>query len=758
MSKNLVIVESPAKAKTIEKYLGSDFKVLSSMGHIRDLPKSGIGIDVKKKFEPVYEITPDKLKTVSALKKAAKGKTVWLATDEDREGEAISWHLCSALGLDPKITKRITFHEITKPAIENSIKSPRTVDINLVNAQQARRVLDRLVGYELSPVLWKKIQTGLSAGRVQSVAVRLIVDREREIEKFERKTDFKIIGLFNSSKGEQVRAELEIRLEKPKDVEALFGGIKKNEFVITEVSKKPSKKSPAPPFTTSTLQQAASSRLGYSVKQTMVLAQKLYEAGHISYMRTDSVNLSDTALNQARKQIEAEFGKNYYNKRVFKTKTSGAQEAHEAIRPTDFANLSAGDDTKQNKLYKLIWSRAMASQMTDAEIEKTEILLANDGIKPKFVAKGEVVVFPGYLKAYQSSKQADPNILPDLQKGDKLKYEEITATETYSRPPARYTEASLVKKLEAEGIGRPSTYAPTISTIQARGYVEKSSGEGSIRPITIISLVDSKQTKTEQEERYDTDRNRLVPTDTGSIVTDFLVKYFKEIMDYNFTAKVEKQFDEIAEGDEKWQEMIADFYKPFHKLIENSEDISRSEANQSRKLGVDPKSKKPVIARLGRFGAMIQIGEAEDEEKPKFAPMPEGRKIGDVTLEEALKMFELPRTVGKTPKGDEITALIGRFGPYLKAGSVNVSLGDEDPFSVTQKKANELIAEHQKKLDERVIANFQDEGIQVLNGRYGPYVTDGKINATIPKDKDPKSLKLKDCQKMLQEKQKSLKK
>ena len=758
MSKNLVIVESPAKAKTIEKYLGSDFKVLSSMGHIRDLPKSGIGIDVKKKFEPVYEITPDKLKTVSALKKAAKGKTVWLATDEDREGEAISWHLCSALGLDPKITKRITFHEITKPAIENSIKSPRTVDINLVNAQQARRVLDRLVGYELSPVLWKKIQTGLSAGRVQSVAVRLIVDREREIEKFERKTDFKIIGLFNSSKGEQVRAELEIRLEKPKDVEALFGGIKKNEFVITEVSKKPSKKSPAPPFTTSTLQQAASSRLGYSVKQTMVLAQKLYEAGHISYMRTDSVNLSDTALNQARKQIEAEFGKNYYNKRVFKTKTSGAQEAHEAIRPTDFANLSAGDDTKQNKLYKLIWSRAMASQMTDAEIEKTEILLANDGIKPKFVAKGEVVVFPGYLKAYQSSKQADPNILPDLQKGDKLKYEEITATETYSRPPARYTEASLVKKLEAEGIGRPSTYAPTISTIQARGYVEKSSGEGSIRPITIISLVDSKQTKTEQEERYDTDRNRLVPTDTGSIVTDFLVKYFKEIMDYNFTAKVEKQFDEIAEGDEKWQEMIADFYKPFHKLIENSEDISRSEANQSRKLGVDPKSKKPVIARLGRFGAMIQIGEAEDEEKPKFAPMPEGRKIGDVTLEEALKMFELPRTVGKTPKGDEITALIGRFGPYLKAGSVNVSLGDEDPFSVTQKKANELIAEHQKKLDERVIANFQDEGIQVLNGRYGPYVTDGKINATIPKDKNPKSLKLKDCQKMLQEKQKSLKK
>lgn len=758
MSKNLVIVESPAKAKTIEKYLGSDFKVLSSMGHIRDLPKSGIGIDVKKKFEPVYEITPDKLKTVSALKKAAKGKTVWLATDEDREGEAISWHLCSALGLDPKTTKRITFHEITKPAIENSIKSPRTVDINLVNAQQARRVLDRLVGYELSPVLWKKIQIGLSAGRVQSVAVRLIVDREREIEKFERKTDFKIVGTFKAGKGEEIKAELEMRLKTPKDVEALFGNIKKNEFSISEVSKKPSKKSPPPPFTTSTLQQAASSRLGYSVKQTMVLAQKLYEAGHISYMRTDSVNLSDTALNQARKQIETEFGKNYYSKRVFKTKTSGAQEAHEAIRPTDFANLSAGDDAKQNKLYKLIWSRAMASQMTEAEIEKTEMILSNDGIKQKFIAKGEVVVFPGFLKAYQSNKQAEPNILPDLQKGDKLKYEEITATETYSRPPARYTEASLVKKLESEGIGRPSTYAPTISTIQARGYVEKSSGEGSTRPITIITLSNSKQTKTKQEERYDTDRNRLIPTDTGSIVTDFLVKYFKEIMDYNFTAKVEKQFDEIAEGDEKWQEMIADFYKPFHKLIEGSEDISRSEANQSRKLGLDPKSKKPVIARLGRFGAMIQIGEAEDEEKPKFATMPEGRKIGDVTLQEALKMFELPRIVGKTPKGEDITAQIGRFGPYLKAGSINVSLGDEDPFSVTEKKANELFAEHQKKLDERIIANFEAKGIQVLNGRYGPYVTDGKINATIPKDTDPKSLKLKDCQKILQDKQKTLKK
>lgn len=758
MPKNLVIVESPAKAKTIEKYLGSDFKVLSSMGHIRDLPKSGIGVDVKKNFSPEYEISPDKLKTVSQLKKAAKGKTVWLATDEDREGEAISWHLCNALALDPKTTKRITFHEITKPAIEDSIKKPRTVDLNLVNAQQARRVLDRLVGYELSPVLWKKIQTGLSAGRVQSVAVRLIVDREREIEKFEHKTDFRIVGTFQSSNGTELSAELEQRPKRSSEVEGLFKDIKPNGFEVADVTKRPSKKSPAPPFTTSTLQQAASSRLGYSVKQTMVLAQKLYESGHISYMRTDSVNLSDTALGQAKKQIESEFGKNYYHKRVFKTKTSGAQEAHEAIRPTDFKNLNAGDDPKQNKLYRLIWSRAIASQMTDAEIEKTELSIINDGIKPRFIAKGEVVIFPGYLKAYQSNKQAEPNILPDLKKGDKLKCQQIVATETYSRPPARYTEASLVKKLESEGIGRPSTYAPTISTIQARGYVEKSSGEGKTRPVTIITLKDSKQTKTEQDERYDTDRNRLIPTDTGSIVTDFLVKYFKEIVDYNFTAKVEKQFDEIAEGDEKWQEMIADFYKPFHKLVADSEEISRSEANQSRKLGLDPKSKKPVIARLGRFGAMIQIGEAEDEQKPQFAPMPEGRKIGDVTLQEALKMFELPRLVGKTLKGDEITALIGRFGPYLKAGKLNVSLGDEDPFSISEKKANQLISEHQKKLDERVIANFEKEGIQVLNGRYGPYVTDGKTNATIPKAMEPKSLSLKDCQKLLEQKIKSAKK
>lgn len=754
MSKNLVIVESPAKAKTIEKYLGSEFKVLSSMGHVRDLPQKGGGlaIDVKKKFAPTYEVSADKTKIVSELKRAAKGKEVWLATDEDREGEAISWHLCNVLKLDPKTTKRITFHEITKPAIEEAVKNPRHIDLDLVDAQQARRILDRLVGYELSPVLWKKIQAGLSAGRVQSVAVRLIVDKEREIEKFDQKSDYKIIGIFKSAKGDELKAELNKRLKDLKTSEEFLKSVSSSDFSVDAVSKKPAKKSPAPPFTTSTLQQAASSRLGYSVKQTMVLAQKLYEEGHISYMRTDSVNLSKTALSQIKKEVTKEFGQDYCKERFYKSKSSNAQEAHEAIRPTDFSNKEAGNDPKQVKLYKLIWSRAMASQMSEAQIEKTEISIRTKDASEEFVAKGEVIVFEGFLKAYQSAKQADPNILPELTKGDKLTSELITATETYSRPPARYSEASLVKKLEAEGIGRPSTYAPTISVIQARGYVEKSDGEGKVRNINILELKKGKITQTEQEENYDTDRSRLIPTDTGTVVTDFLVKYFNEILDYQFTAKVEKQFDEIAEGKEKWEEMIADFYKPFHKLVDKSEDISREEANQSRKLGIDPKSQKPVIARLGRYGAMIQIGEAEDEEKPQFAPMPEGRKISTVSLEEALKMFELPRVVGKSPKGIEIIAQIGRFGPYLKVGSINVSLKGEDPFTITENKANELLKEHQKMLDSRVIANYEAEGIQVLNGRFGPYVTDGQVNAKVPKGVEPKKLTLKDCQKILTDK------
>lgn len=698
MPKNLVIVESPAKAKTIEKYLGSDFEVLSSMGHIRDLPKSGIGIDIEHKFTPTYAISPDKTKVVSALRKAAKGKEVWLATDEDREGEAISWHLCEALKLDPKSTKRIVFHEITKPAIEEAVKSPRTIDINMVDAQQARRVLDRLVGYELSPVLWKKIQTGLSAGRVQSVAVRLVVDKEREIEAFDHKSDYKVTAVFNSTQGDEIKAELDQRLKDSKLAEEFLQNIIGKQFKVQAVTQKPAKKSPAPPFTTSTLQQAAASRLGYSVKQTMVLAQRLYEAGHITYMRTDSVNLSQTAIDQATKTISAEYGKEYLKTRKYKSKSANAQEAHEAIRPTNFNAKEAGDDAKQSKLYELIWARALASQMAEAELEKTEIQISSTGVSELFITKGEVVVFPGYLKAYQSANQKDPTILPKLSQGDNLTLLEASATQTFARPPARYSEASLVKKLEAEGIGRPSTYAPTISTIQARGYVQKSDGIGKTRTIEVFNLSGDKLKSEKVEENYDTDRSRLIPTDTGTVVTDFLVKYFADILDYQFTAKVEAEFDEIATAKLQWQKMIADFYKPFHKLIDASEGITRQEANQSRVLGVEPKTKKPVIARLGRYGAMIQIGETESEEKPRFAPMPEGRKIADVTLEEALKMFELPRTVGKSAKGEEIIATTGRFGPYLKVGTANISMKEYNPFNITEDEANVLIAENEEKL------------------------------------------------------------
>lgn len=754
MPKNLVIVESPAKAKTIEKYLGGDFEVLSSMGHIRDLPKSGIGIDIEHKFAPEYAVTPDKTKVVSALRKAAKGKEVWLATDEDREGEAISWHLCEALKLDPKSTKRIVFHEITKPAIEEAVKSPRTVDIQLVDAQQARRVLDRLVGYELSPVLWKKIQTGLSAGRVQSVAVRIIVEREREIENFDQKSDYKVTAIFTSGSGEELKAELNQRLTTSKEAESFLNSLIGKNFSVKAITQKPSKKTPAPPFTTSTLQQAAASRLGYSVKQTMMLAQRLYEAGHITYMRTDSVNLSQTAISQSINTITKDYGKEYLKSRQYKSKSANAQEAHEAIRPTDFNLKQAGEDAKQGKLYELIWARALASQMADAQLEKTEIQIATDGVNKLFLSKGEVIVFPGYLKAYQSANQKEPDILPNLKQDESLILQEAIATQTYARPPARYSEASLVKKLEAEGIGRPSTYAPTISTIQARGYVEKSDGIGKTRPIQVYKL-DSNKVKTEIiEENYDTDRSRLMPTDTGTVVTDFLVKYFAKIMDYQFTAGVENEFDQIASGKLQWPKMIESFYQPFHKLVVASEDITRKEANQSRTLGKDPESGKPVIARLGRYGAMIQIGETEDEEKPRFAPMPEGRKIGDVTLEEALKMYELPRVVGKTPKGDEIVATTGRFGPYLKVGSINVSMGDNDPFSITESEANKLVAAHQDKLKKMVIAEFEEDGIRILNGRFGPYITDGKVNVKIPKGDDPSKITLKEAKELIAKKRK----
>lgn len=747
MAKKLLIVESPAKAKTIEKYLGSGYQVLSSYGHIRDLPKSGMSIDIEHNFEPHYEIPPESKKTIAALRKATKDKEVLLATDEDREGEAISWHLCEALKLDPKNTKRIVFHEITKEALVNAVNNPRKVDLNLVNAQQARRVLDRLVGYELSPVIWKKIRPGLSAGRVQSVAVRFIVEREREIESYVATSTYKVSAEFNLGKDGLLLAELKDKLASLQEANDFLDSLKKAEFTVSALEKKPGKKSPSPPFTTSTLQQAASSQLGFSVRQTMVLAQKLYEAGKITYMRTDSLNLSDASIKHATDEIKKSFGDKYVKTRRFKTKSAGAQEAHEAIRPTDFSVEKGSEDSGQQRLYKLIRARAIASQMAEAVIERSVVTIGISSSKRVFVAKGEMVVFDGFLKVY--GKMVDDIILPPLTNGQKLEAQKITARETFDRPPARYTEASLVKKLEAEGIGRPSTYAPTISTIQYREYVVKESRDGEPRDVNVVTLYDNKLESTIEQENYGVEKNKLFPTDTGKVVTDFLVKYFPSIVDYNFTAKVEQEFDKIAEGDEKWNTMIADFYKPFHKLVVKSEDISRHDANQGRVLGKDPKTGKPVIARLGKYGAMIQIGQAEDEEKPKFAPMPAGKQLADVTLEEALKMFELPRVVGNTPDGDEITANFGRFGPYVKFGSTFVSIKGDDPFSITHQKALELIAAKQKADREKVINVFEKEGISVLNGRYGPYITDGKINVKIPKDVEPKTITIKKAQEML---------
>ncbi len=754
MAKNLLIVESPAKAKTIEKYLGSDYQVLSSYGHIRDLPKSGLNIDVAKNFTPTYEIPDDSKKTISALKKAVKGKNVLLATDEDREGEAISWHLCEALKLDTKTTPRIVFHEITKEALQEAVNNPRKLDMNLVNAQQARRVLDRLVGYELSPVLMKKIRRGLSAGRVQSVAVRIIVEREREIETFKPTASFKITAEFKTDKNEIIRAELKTKLDSKQTAQKFLESLIGAEFKVDSLTKRPGKKTPSAPFTTSTLQQAASNSLGYSVRQTMVLAQKLYEAGKITYMRTDSLNLSATAIKQAKDYIIGNYGENYHKERHFKTKSSGAQEAHEAIRPTDMSVDKGSEDSKQQRLYNLIRMRTLASQMSEALIEKTEVLITNNKNDDKFSAKGEILQFDGFLKAYGAV--SDDIILPEIQQDQTLNANKIEGRAVYSKPPARYTEASLVKKLEAEGIGRPSTYAPTISTIQYRGYIEKASREGQVRDVEVLTLQNDKINETTDQENYGVEKNKLFPTDTGKVVTDFLVKHFADVLDYGFTAQVEAEFDKIAEGKDKWAEVIAQFYKPFHKLIEKSEGISRQDAVQARELGKDPKSGKPVIARLGRYGAMIQIGQAEDEEKgegkPKFAPMPAGKQIDSVTLEEALNMFKLPRDLGKTKDGEEITTNIGRFGPYVKFGNTYVSIKDDDPFTITPKKALEYIASKQKADAEKIIANFSKEGIQVLNGRFGPYITDGKTNVKVPKDLDPKKIDLKTAQKMLKEK------
>ena len=745
MAKNLVIVESPAKAKTIEKYLGSDYQVKSSFGHIRDLPKKGINIDIANNFEPTYEISTDKKKVVAELRKAAKGATVWLASDEDREGEAIAWHLANALKLDTKTTKRIVFHEITKDAILNAIKNPRTVDQHLVDAQQARRILDRLVGYELSPVLWKKVRTGLSAGRVQSVAVRLIVEREREIKAFEPVTTYRVIALFNVD-GVELKGELASKLPDKTTAQKFLEDCIKAEFKVSDIVAKPSTRSPGAPFTTSSLQQEAARRLGYSVKQTMTLAQRLYENGHITYMRTDSTNLSGLAISAAQEHITKQYGSEYHQMRQYKTKSAGAQEAHEAIRPTDFTKTSLGDDPQQIKLYDLIWRRALASQMSPAKLERSEITIQPSTVKPAFIAKGEVLQFDGFLKVYGGGK--DDTILPEVNKGQILPLISMTAEQSFSKAGARYSEAALVKKLEELGIGRPSTYAPTISTIQTRGYIEKADLEGEERIVETITLKDGAITSAQRTEITGADRAKLIPTPIADMTTDFLVKHFAQILDYDFTAKAEKGFDDIADGDIAWQKMLQEFYDKFHPLIVASADVSREETSQARKLGEDPKSGKPVIARYGRYGPMLQIGEAEDDEKPRFAPLPEGSTLENVTFEQAMEMFKLPRTVGTTPDGKEIKANIGRFGPYIQIDKLFVSIKGQDPLTITEAAAREAYAEKLQKDADKYIQTF-DSGIQVVNGQYGPYITDGKKNAKIPKDQDPKTLTEKECKELL---------
>lgn len=737
MSKNLVIVESPAKAKTIGKYLGSDYEVKSSFGHIRDLPKKGLSVDVEHNFEPEYTIPPDKKKIVSDLKKSiGKDTLVWLASDEDREGEAIAWHLSEALKLDPDSTKRIVFHEITEPAIVAAIKNPRSVDRKLVDAQQARRVLDRIVGYELSPVLWKKVQAGLSAGRVQSVAVRLIVEREREINSFEPKSTYKLSAVFKTD-AKEIKAELPKPLEDEEKARQFLNDCLKAKFEVSGTNKKSSTRNPSPPFTTSSLQQEASTKLGFSVRQTMSVAQRLYESGRITYMRTDSTNLSNIAIGAAGKYIEEKYGKQYHQTRQYKTKNESAQEAHEAIRPTDFNQESAGDDDQQKKLYQLIWKRALASQMASAQTEKTEISIVISNRPEILITKGEILKFDGFIRVWGGGKE--DTILPDIKVGTKLDLLEMNALQSFDRPPSRYSEASLVKKLEELGIGRPSTYAPTISTIQSRGYVEKTDSEGKERILKTLTLKDGKLTDGQLSENTGVERKKLVPTHLAEMTNDFLTKHFAPILDYKFTAHVETDFDKIADGKIIWNKMIADFYKDFEPLVKSSENVSRQETSQARELGQDPTTGKPIVARFGRYGPMLQKGRTEDEEKPIFAPLPQGAGLNTVTLEQALEMFKLPKVVGKTTEGEEITANIGRFGPYIKIGKTFVSIKPHDPLTIDEKTAQELYDAKKKGDANKFIQKFS-KGLSIVRGPYGPYITDGKKNARIPKGLKPEEL------------------
>ena len=759
--KNLVIVESPAKAKTIEKFLGKDFTVMSSYGHIRDLHKHGFSIDIEDDFNPLYEIPDDKKELVKKLKKAAsEADVIWLASDEDREGEAIAWHLAEVLNLDPATTRRIVFHEITKPAILAAIENPRTIDIDRVNAQQARRVLDRIVGFELSPVLWKKIKPSLSAGRVQSVAVRLICEREEEIAAFTPEVFYRVNAIFNlDGDPRQIKAELSQRLSDAKEARELLKRCAGATFSVADVTVKPLKRSPYPPFTTSTLQQEASRKLGFSVNQTMVLAQKLYEDGKITYMRTDSTNLSDMALRDIAGVIKETAGEDYLKIRHYHTKSKGAQEAHEAIRPTYISNRTIDGTAQEKKLYELIWKRAVASQMADAEIEKTVADITTPQTPEIFKAEGEVVKFEGFLKVWKTEnvRQQEFVELPRMNVGDTLSADEITATERFTQAPARYTEASLVKKMEDLGIGRPSTYAPTISTIQARDYVKRGEKEGVKREYEVIRLKKGKITDSTLSESTGSEKGRLVPTDVGMVVNKFLTEYFPDILDYNFTAKVEEKFDDIAEGKLGWKNEISGFYGDFHPSIEKTNAMRLEHKIGERMLGTDPESGRPVSVKIGRFGPVVQIGKAEDEEKPLFASLLADQSVATITLEEALKLFELPRKVGEY-EGEEVTAAIGRFGPYIKYGKMFVSIPKTlTPQGITLEEAIDLIRTKQEEEANRLIKTFDEmPGLEVLNGRYGPYMAykpEGAkkaVNYKIPKTTDAASLTFEEAKQLME--------
>lgn len=743
MSKNLVIVESPAKAKTIEGYLGSDYKVVSSYGHVRDLPKGDKAIDIKNRFEPTYEVTADKKEVIKNLKSLVKdSEMIYLASDDDREGEAISWHLKEVLKLKDEQTKRIVFREITKNAITKAIENPRGIDIDLVNAQQARRILDRLVGFELSPILWKKIKTGLSAGRVQSVAVRLIVDREREIEHFKAKSSFRITAIFEVS-GKTFKAELPKRFDTKAEAEEFLKSCLVAEFSVGNLEKKPGKKSPAAPFTTSTLQQEASRKLYFSVAQTMSVAQKLYEAGKITYMRTDSTNLSDDAMNSAKNAIHDSYGEQYHQSRKYATKSEGAQEAHEAIRPTDFSVNQISGDRNEQRLYDLIWKRAIASQMSDAQLEKTTITIDISNSDLNLVATGEIIKFDGFLKVYledtddepEDDDNANKSLLPPLTVGQELALQEMKGKETFSRPAPRYTEASLVKKLEELGIGRPSTYAPTISTIQRREYVIKESRDGVPRNYVELSIADGQFKDETKTEITGAEKQKLFPTNIAMVVNDFLVEHFPNVIDFSFTARVEKEFDDIASGGQVWQDMIDSFYGNFHHSVEETEQVSRQDINTSRVIGTHPENGKTITARLGRFGPLVQIGDNEDEDK-QFASLKKGQFIENITLEEALELFKLPRDVGMF-EDKKMVAAIGRFGPYIRHDGAFFSLGkDQDPLSINEEEAIQLIKDKREADAKKHIKSFDENPeIQVLNGRWGPYIKMGKKNFKIPKDK-----------------------